>query len=547
MASTNLALLNTLHAVADHCQIVARNFNDEQADEVLAVCDQLRALFLPPSAPALTPDDSLLLQLPSELLSVILSNLDTRDLARLTYTCRSLLYDPPAPLPPPRAIGPVEMELRQRAETRGLHIGSSLPDGALSWAPYLLKAGLRDELRRQTPLAVETFAMGPGPESGNHNIFVDREGRLLTCGVDLHSGCLLGHAVDPDADLNASRTIGAPTPLPSMQDRRIVSVASGGEHCLALSAEGEVYSWGDERDLGLLGHGTRGARAVPSRIESLSCIDHIATGPFVSAAVDQGGRLFTWGMGLLLDMNLDVDGPLNGPVGNGLGYELETQTERQLTPKRVDALSHDRVVSVALGDGFSLAVTDAGAVFAFGSGWNRMPGHASSGSKVLPRRMDALDQTGRRFVAVAAGNIHALALTEDGELYGWEDECGSGHGRDLTTPTRVATLFGERFKLVGAGEVSSFAVTEKGELYTWGDSPLGHGGANIQPTRLRGLGGARVAAVAMTWSHVLVADEDGAVWAYGPGPQPKYYGYVDGPPVEPTLVAALRVRALKSP
>ena len=31
---------------------------------------------------------------------------------------------------------------------------------------------------------------------------------------------------------------------------------SGGKHCLALSAEGEVYSWG-EGDDGKLGHGNR--------------------------------------------------------------------------------------------------------------------------------------------------------------------------------------------------------------------------------------------------------------------------------------------------
>ena len=48
------------------------------------------------------------------------------------------------------------------------------------------------------------------------------------------------------------------------------------------------------------------------------------------------------------------------------GAELDPETECQLTPKRVDALSDDRVVGVALGYGFTLAVTDAGAVFSFG-------------------------------------------------------------------------------------------------------------------------------------------------------------------------------------
>lgn len=35
-----------------------------------------------------------------------------------------------------------------------------------------------------------------------------------------------------------------------------VAVNSGGKHCLALSSEGEVYSWGEAED-GKLGHGNR--------------------------------------------------------------------------------------------------------------------------------------------------------------------------------------------------------------------------------------------------------------------------------------------------
>jgi len=62
--------------------------------------------------------------------------------------------------------------------------------------------------------------------------------------------------------------------------------------------------------------------------------------------------------------------------------------------------------------GFTLAVTDAGAVFSFGYSRYGALGHGSLEAEVLPRRIEALAQTGRRFVAVAAGEGHALALTE---------------------------------------------------------------------------------------------------------------------------------------
>jgi len=247
------AALAALRAAAHECQLAAPSFSDEQAAQGLAITDELRAHFLPLTSSA--QPASPLLQLPAEILAVILSRLDIHDLARLAATCSSLCRDAPTPPPPPRQIGPVEMELRRRAEARGLDVGSSLPEGATSWVTCLLKRDRRHIQIRQAPLAVGEA----------HSIFLDKGGRLLTCGSDCGSAPALGHAADPAADPNVRRKIGPPTPVPSMQDRRIVSVAASVFHCLALSAEGEVYSWGYGL-YGALGQGDDDARAVPSRI-----------------------------------------------------------------------------------------------------------------------------------------------------------------------------------------------------------------------------------------------------------------------------------------
>jgi len=436
-------ILASLRAAASACQYAAAHLSDEQAAEGLAAIDELRAYLLPRPVSSSSQAAALLLQLPFEILSVILSMLGTRELARLAASCRFLWSDAPTPQPPPvppRQVGLVEAELRRRAEVRGLDVGSSLPEGALSWVPYLLKHDRRNAQMRRAPLAV----------GGRHSMFIDTEGRLLTCGIDINDDTLLGHAKDPHADSDEPRKIGPPTLVPSMQDRRIVSVATSDEHCLALSADGEVYSWGTG-DYGALGLDDEVARAVPCRIESLSCIERIAVGPdYTSAAVDQSGKLFTWGRASYLVEAFVEDG--DGEVtellcSNGLGHELDAVTERQLTPKWVEALSQERVVDVALGYGFTLAVTDAGAVFSFGYTEEGELGHGSLTSAVLPRRIEILAQTGQRFVAVAAGNRHVLALTEEGELYGWGSEEANGHGSEAAhlggyehTPRRVAAF-----------------------------------------------------------------------------------------------------------
>jgi len=160
-----------------------------------------------------------------------------------------------------------------------------------------------------------------------------------------------------------------------MQGRRIVSVAASDRHCLALSREGEVYSWGDEF-FGSLGHADGGERAVPSRVESLSRIECIAAGDdWTSAAVDEDGRLFTWGRAI---------NPNDETMLSGLGYALDSETESQLTPKWVETLSEDCVVGITLGYAFTLVVTTPAPYFLLGTARMARSATARSRPKCCP-------------------------------------------------------------------------------------------------------------------------------------------------------------------
>ena len=154
-------------------------------------------------------------------------------------------------------------------------------------------------------------------------------------------------------------------------------------------------------------------------------------------------------------------------------------------------------MGVALGYGFTLAVTDAGTVFSFRYCRCGALGHGSLEAEMLPRRIKALAQMRRRFVAVIAGYRHTLALTVEGELYGWGrggvndhgrnelDADANGHRRNELTPRQVASLDGHRVKHVDAGALSSCSVTEKGELYTWGGGYLASWAMGMRRTRTR--------------------------------------------------------------
>jgi len=155
---------------------------------------------------------------------------------------------------------------------------------------------------------------------------------------------------------------------------------------------------------------------------------------------------------------------------------------------------------------------------------------------------------------VATGSCHALALTERGELYGW--------GGGLLVPQRVVELVGEHVKLVAAKHDSSIAMTESGELFAWGTchlfnivhvvdifDPIVYK-PQVTLKRVEGLGGVKVAAVAIGADHTLLADEDGVVWEIG---RRCTLGLDDEPVAtnvvveHPMPIPALRVRARKSP
>ncbi|KAK4429184.1 RCC1 domain-containing protein RUG3, mitochondrial [Sesamum alatum] len=87
-----------------------------------------------------------------------------------------------------------------------------------------------------------------------------------------------------------------PQPVPSLKDVRIVQIASGGYHSLALTDKGEVLSWGHGGQ-GQLGHSSLHSRKIPEPVEALANerVTYIACGGSSSAAITDNGKLYMWG------------------------------------------------------------------------------------------------------------------------------------------------------------------------------------------------------------------------------------------------------------
>jgi len=149
-----------------------------------------------------------------------------------------------------------------------------------------------------------------------------------------------------------------------------------------------------------------------------------------------------------------------------------------------EALGGAAAVLVAAGALHTVAVTREGELWVWGFGGYGQLGLGDGANRLAPTLVGAEEGFGElQVLSVACGYFHTLAVTKDGALwtFGWGEDCALGHN-DRTTrlvPTRIEAQHFGNAKIVSTagGRSHSAAVTEEGTLYTWGDAfgqSLGH-------------------------------------------------------------------------
>ena len=129
---------------------------------------------------------------------------------------------------------------------------------------------------------------------GSKSLFVvTRDGKVYACGDSSNGRLGIG-------DVDLPQMVTSPRLITSLTNHVIkkVAVCSGGKHCLALTSDGKVFSWGDNAD-GKLGQNNRVSCDTPKIIEAFwgERIKDICCGTGHSAAINSHGALYTWGLG----------------------------------------------------------------------------------------------------------------------------------------------------------------------------------------------------------------------------------------------------------
>jgi alpha-tubulin suppressor-like RCC1 family protein len=131
---------------------------------------------------------------------------------------------------------------------------------------------------------------------------------------------------------------------------------------------------------------------------------------------------------------------------------------------------------MAAGGYHTLAMDEAGRVWAWGRNSSYQLGDGTDEDKALPVPVDLTALNGAEVVAIAAGFEHSLALDEMGRLWQWGRNY-SVYSADMyyITPHMVdlSALAGVEVVSVASGRLHSLAVDATGRLWAWGRNASG--------------------------------------------------------------------------
>ncbi|KAI9114413.1 hypothetical protein K1719_014641 [Acacia pycnantha] len=255
-----------------------------------------------------------------------------------------------------------------------------------------------------------------------------------------------------------------PLPIKALQGLRIKQIACGDSHCLAVTTEGEVQSWGRNQN-GQLGLGTTEDSLVPQKIQTFQGlpIKMVAAGAEHSVAVTEHGELFGWGW---------------GRYGNlGLGDRSD-----RLFPEKVSSvhLKGDKMVTVACGWRHTISVSSSGGLYTYGWSKYGQLGHGDFEDHLVPHNLQALSD---KFISqISGGWRHSMAITSGGQLYGWGwnkfGQVGVGDNVDHCSPVPVKFPLDQKVVQISCGWRHTVAVTDRQNVYSWGrgtNGQLGNG------------------------------------------------------------------------
>ncbi|KAG9245888.1 putative mitochondrial protein Fmp25 [Calycina marina] len=248
------------------------------------------------------------------------------------------------------------------------------------------------------------------------------------------------------------------TPIHITELKKIVALAGGTNHVLALDNKGKVFTFGagEQNQMGRRTVARHAHAALIPREFGLQRknIVKLGCGDYNSFAVDKDGKVYAWG--------------LNSFGQTGINIEDGDDNDTIPAPTQVKKLEGYKIKEITGGAHHTLSITEEGKVLIWGSiqngqggmDYQAVPKHVlfrddAGEARYLIEPVELPDVTGK---SISCGPDHCLLITEDNEAWSWgfneNYQCGQGGGEDKimeATPIENSAIEGKKLVFVGAG------------------------------------------------------------------------------------------------
>jgi len=274
-----------------------------------------------------------------------------------------------------------------------------------------------------------------------------------------------------------------------------------------------IFTWGAGYH-GQLGRqferGRKKFATIPKMVHLDVAIRQIACGGLHTAAVTDAGTVYTWGDARAYQLGYQPHGFTNQP-----------------TPRLVDSLDGVAfVVSIACGQGHTVALTDKGSLISWGQSKSGQCGHNDRQVVKTPRKI-RMDDTSVKFTQVSCGDKHTAAVTTKGTVWAFgssqQGQCGFDENPpvDKLRPTEVKALSesGVMVTSVVCGSIHTCMVSEDGTLYIcgFGEHFYPNDDQNFFYRPVPIPFNEKVVQVACGQSHILILTANADVYTLGSG------------------------------
>ena len=180
-------------------------------------------------------------------------------------------------------------------------------------------------------------------------------------------------------------------------------------------------------------------------------------------------------------------------------------------------------LAIAAGAYHSLALKSDGTVWAWGANYLGQLGNGTTTDSLVPKQISSSSLSG--VSAIAAKDLHNLALKKDGTVWGWGynyyGELGDGTtGTSILTPKQISSSSLSGVINIALGKYHSLALKSDGMVWAWGANYLGQLGDgtttdSLVPKQISSSSLSEVIAITAGYYHNLALKSDGMVWSWG--------------------------------